>query len=131
MKVEEVPQDNQYLGKTNVRDIYYALDEEGNYRQVSSLGWEAKNQALSLTWESISDDAEAIRRDVLAGKKSPLAYHMETHLLHAGLLASYCGIPRKTVKKHMQPDAFEQLDDAFLQKYADAIRITVEELKKV
>ncbi|GHV53553.1 hypothetical protein FACS1894181_17400 [Bacteroidia bacterium] len=131
MKVEEVPQDSKYLESTTLRDIYYAVDADGNYGQVQSVGWEAKNEALSLTWESISEEAEAVRREVLEGKKSPLAYHMEMHLFDVALLASYSGIPKKTIRKHQQPEEFSRLDEAALEKYAATLGITVEELKKV
>jgi len=131
MKKEEVPQDNKYLGETTLRDIYYAVDEQGVYCPVSSVGWDVKNEALSLTWEAITEDAENIRQQVLAGEKSPLAYHMETHLLNAGILSSYSGIPKKTIKKHLLPAAFALLDEAVLQRYAGVLNMTVEELKKV
>ncbi|KAA6333797.1 hypothetical protein EZS27_017829 [termite gut metagenome] len=131
MKVEEVPQDAGFFAHTNLRDIYYALDENGNYRQVPSVGWEPKTEALSLVWENISDEAQAIRQEVLTGKVSPLAYHIETHLFSVKMLASYMGIPSKTIKKHLQPDVFAQLDDDFLQKYAEMLSVTVEELKRV
>ena len=131
MKVEDVPQDHGALASTNLRDIYYAQDENGNYRQVPSVGWQPKNEALSLVWKNISDDAQNIRQEVLEGKKSPLAYHLETHLFSVKMLASYMDISRKTIKKHLQPEVFAQLDDLFLQKYAEVLSITVEELKKV
>lgn len=131
MKIEEVPQDDKYLGGTTIRDTCYALDENGEYRQAYSVGWEAKNEALSLTWDAISEDAEIVRREALAGRKSPLAYHMETHLFDVGLLAAYAGISRRTVRKHMKPDEFEKVDESTLTAYASALNMSVEELKKV
>jgi hypothetical protein len=131
MKIEDVPQDNKYLGATTLRDTYYALDGAGRFRPVTSVGWEVQNEALSLTWEAISEDAEAVRQEVLEGKKSPLAYHMETHLFDVGLLASYAGISKKNVRKHLLPDGFDRLDDAALSKYAGILNLTTEELKKV
>jgi Fic family protein len=131
MKVEEVPQDGEYLDKTNLREVCYALDEEGNYRQVLSVGWQAKNDALSLTWEHILEEAEAIRQEVLAGKKSPLAYHMKRRLLNVKTLAAYAGVPKRTVRKHLHAAAFLQLEASVLQKYAGAMSITVAELKEV
>jgi hypothetical protein len=131
MKIEEVPQDSRFLDDTEIRDIYYATDENGNYCQVASVGWEPKNDALSLTWDAISEDAESIREEVLAGKKSPLAYHMEIHLFDVGILSSYSGISKKTIKKHLQPEAFNLLEESVLEKYASVLNITVEELKKV
>ncbi|MDR1673390.1 MAG: hypothetical protein LBS09_08050 [Bacteroidales bacterium] len=131
MKVEEVPQDVGYLKDSNLRDIYYALDDSGSYCQVASIGWQPRTEALSLVWEHISEEADEIRQDVLQGKKSPLAYHMKIRLFDAGIMASYSGISKKTVKKHLQPTEFERLDDMFLQKYADILSMEVEELKKV
>ncbi|MDR1336080.1 MAG: hypothetical protein LBK22_04535 [Tannerella sp.] len=131
MKIEEVPQDDRFLGRTTIRDMYYALDREGEYRQVVSVGWEAKNEALSLAWEAVSEEAEAVRREVLAGRKSPLAYHMEKHLFDTGLLASYAGFSKRTVRKHLQPGAFEGLDGRTLGRYAEVLNISIEELKKV
>jgi hypothetical protein len=131
MKVEEVPQDGEYLEKTNLREVCYALDEQGNYRQVLSTGWQAKNDALSLTWEHISEEAESIRQEVLAGKKSPLAYHMKRRLLNIKILSAYAGVPKKTVRKHLNTEAFLQLDASILQKYAGAMNITVAELIEV
>ncbi|MDR1667175.1 MAG: hypothetical protein LBS03_05730 [Bacteroidales bacterium] len=131
MKVEEVPQDGGYLKNTHLRDIYYALDDEGNYRQVASIGWEPKNDALNLTWDLIAEDAEAVRQDVLAGKKSPLAYHMAVRLFSVGLLASYSGISKKNIRKHLQAKAFEQIDEAVLAKYAETMHMSVDELKKL
>lgn len=131
MKVEEVPQDGEYLDKTNLREVCYALDEQGNYRQVFSVGWQAKNDALSLTWEHIFEEAETTRQEVLAGKKSPLAYHMKRRLLNVKTLSAYAGVPKKTVRKHLHATAFLQLDESILQKYAGAMSITVAELKKI
>jgi hypothetical protein len=131
MRKEEVPQDGRFLESTNLRDIYYAVDENGNYCQVQSVGWEAKNEALSLTWENILDEAESVRQEVLAGEKSPLAYHIQARLFDIGMLSAYSGIPKKTIKKHLQSKEFEHLDETFLEKYANTLNMTVDELKKV
>jgi hypothetical protein len=131
MKIENVPQDNLCLGETTIRDLYYALDGNGDFRPVASVGWNVQNEALSLTWEAISEDAETVRRQVCEGKKSPLAWHMETRLFNVGLLASYTGISRKNVRKHLLPDHFARLSDATLKIYADVLNLTVDELKKV
>ncbi|MDR2764485.1 MAG: hypothetical protein LBB90_05585 [Tannerella sp.] len=131
MKVEEVPQDDKYLGRTNLREVCYAVDENGEYCQVLSVGWEPKNEALSLAWESISEEAEAIRHEVLDRRKSPLAYHMEKHLFDTSLLAAYAGFSKRTVKKHLQPGVFACLDDRTLGRYAEVLNISIEELKKV
>ncbi|MDR1783831.1 MAG: hypothetical protein LBR13_06190 [Dysgonamonadaceae bacterium] len=131
MKKEEVPQDGGYLKNSSLRDVYYALDENGDYCQVLSDGWDAKTDALSITWDNIREEAEDIRREVLAGKKSPLAYHLHVNLLDIGMLSAYSDIPKKLIKKHLQPDEFEKLDIQTLERYAQTLNITVDELKKI
>ena len=131
MKEEEVPQDGKYLEPTTMRDLYYALDADGRYIQVESIGWEVKNEALSITWDNITEEAEAVRNEVRRGLASPLAYHMEIHLLTPALLSSYSGIPRKTIRKHLDPAAFAALDEETLRQYAEAFGITIEQLKTV
>lgn len=131
MKVEEVPQDEKFFTNTHVRDICYALDENGNYKQVVSVGWEAKNEALSLALENINEEAEDIRKEVIQGEKSPIAYHMKVCLLNTSMLASYAGIPKRKVKKHLEMEGFKKLDNLYLQKYAEAMNMSVEELVKV
>jgi len=131
MKKEEVPQDGGFLEKTNLRDVYYALDDDNNYCQVMSTGWDAKTEALSITWDNIREESEEIRREVLVGNKSPLAYHLHVNLMDVNLLSAYSGIPKKQIKKHLQNSEFQKVDDQTLEKYAKTLNITIEELKKV
>ena len=123
MNVKDVPQDERYFINTNIRDICYAVDEAGKYRQVASVGWEAKNEALALTWEHINEEAEAIKKEVLAQKRSPLAYYMHLRLCSVGLLAGYTGISRRIIKKHLHPDAFKNAGHDYWAKYAQALNI--------
>lgn len=131
MKIEDVPQDSGYFKDTVVRDVIYGIDEKGEYQPVISEGWEVKNDALDLTWNAISEECEKIRTQVLAREISSLAYHMEKNLMNIGLLSDYTGISKRNIKKHLDPDAFDVLEEDILQQYADALRISVEELKKV
>ena len=123
MNIKDVPQDEKYFKDTNIRDICYAVDEEGKYRQVASVGWEAKNQALALTWEHISEEARAIKEEVLAQKKSPLAYYMHLRLYSVGLLSAYTGISRRIIKKHLKPDGFSAAGPDYWEKYAKVLYI--------
>jgi hypothetical protein len=131
MKVKEVPQDSKFYKNTAVRDMSYAVDDDGNYKMVVSEGWEVKNDALDMTLEMINEKCENVRKQVLDGELSPLAYHIEKNIMDLGLLAKYTGFWKMTIKKHLKPEKFKELDDKVLFKYAEAIRITVEELKTV
>ena len=131
MKTEEVPQDLQFFKDNVIRDVMYAVDENGNYTPVLSDGWSVKNDALNAVWDDIREQCEEIRQQVLAKEVSPLAYHMKKSLLEIGMLSSYAEIPKRKIRKHLKYDEFMKLDNETLQKYADAMRITVEELKCV
>jgi len=131
MKAKDVPQDSKFFKNTVLRDVAYAVDDDGNYTSVISEGWEVKNDALDVTWDVIGERCEEIRKEVLTGKLSPLAYHLEKNIMDIGLLAKYMGVPKRTVKKHLRPETFNNLENGVLCQYADVLRISVEELKTV
>ena len=131
MKKGDVPQDLVYFKDNVIRDIMYAVDESGHYTPVISDGWKVKNDALGFVWDDIREQCEEIRSKVLAGEVSPLAYHMNRSLLDTGLLAAYSGVSKRKIRKHLKHDEFMKTDEQTLKKYADAMRMTVEELKRV
>jgi hypothetical protein len=131
MKANEVPQDLKYFKDNVIRDLNYALDEKGHYTSIVSDGWDVKNDALSTVWEDIMEECEPIRQQVLAKQISPIAFHMKKNQQDIGLLSAYSGNPRRKIKKQLCYEEFVKLDEATLQKYADALRIPVEEFKTV
>jgi len=131
MKKEDVPQDDENLLEGKIRLLEYAVDEQGKYVTSPSAGWAPKNTALKQAWEVIHEKVAAVKELVLAGELSPLAYHMEKGLMDVGLLAQHTGFFRWTVKGHLKPKNFAKLKQYRLERYAKALKITVEELKKV
>ncbi len=126
MKKSNVPQD---IGPKEIEEIAYAVDEAGRYVKVPSIGWAPKNIANEQAWEVIEGELEEQLRLIRAGKRSPLAYHMSRNLMTVGLLASYMGLPRWRVKRHLKPGPFGKLDDEMLARYADLFEISVARLK--
>jgi hypothetical protein len=131
VKTEDVPQDLKYFKDRIVRDLIYAVDGDGHYTPVLSDGWSVKNDALNAVWDDIREQCGEIRRQVLAKEASPLAYHMKKALQDVGMLASYSGVPKRKIRKHLKYDEFVKSDGETLRRYADALRITVDELKRV
>ena len=131
MKVNEVPQDLKYFKDVALRDLAYAVDDEGRYISIVSDGWVVKNDILEIVWDDILEECEPIRQQVIAKKLSPIAYHMKKNLQDISMLSAYSGIPKRKIKKHLQYDEFLKLNEAILQKYADALRLSIEELKQV
>ncbi len=131
MKKDEVPQDKSNLESANIKDMYYAVDENGEYTTELSTGWAPKTIALDNAIQDIEERAETAKARVLNNELSPIAYYMELHKMDLGILASYVGFWKWRVKRHFKPSVFKKLTSKTLQKYADAFDITIEELKKV
>jgi hypothetical protein len=80
-------------------------------------------------WEVINEKVEQVRQDVLAGKVSPIAYYMEKNIMDLKILSDYVNLPRRKVRKHIQPENFSRLEEDILARYADTFNITVDELR--
>ncbi len=128
MKKKEVPQD-EGLMEGRFEDVCYALDENGNYVAVLSKGWSPKNEAMLQAWDVIHEKVEQVRQEVIAGRIGPIAYYMEKNLMDLKLLADYADLPKRKVRKHLNPGKFIKLTDDILQRYADTFEISLQELK--
>jgi hypothetical protein len=128
MKIDEVPQDKGYLIEGRISDLNYAVDKNGTYISRKSKGWTPKNEAMSMAWDIIYERAEEARKNVLAGKISPLAFYMELNIMDVKILAGYLGIPKWKVKRHLKIKNFSKLKPDLLSRYAEAFRLTPEEL---
>lgn len=129
MKKEDVPQDESNLASANIKELCYAVDENGNYTTALSTGWEPKKIALDNSIQEINERIEEARQNVIAGKASPIIYFMELHKMDWPTLSSYVSMWSWRVKRHGRPSVFKGLNNKILQKYADAFEISVEELK--
>jgi hypothetical protein len=129
MRKENVPQDMGLAGP--MREVVYAVGEDGRYETVSSYGWDPKTVALRQAWDLIIKELEDIKAQVAAGKLSPLAWHMKRHQMEPPLLAQYARINRWRIKRHMKAGPFHRLKPAVLARYADAFGISVAELKTI
>ncbi len=128
MRVDQVPQDKSktYAGH---KKLLYACGDNGRYTGVQSSGWEIEEVATSDAVEEYERLAQEALAEVLAGRKSPLYYHMYHCRMDPPLLSQMSGYWRWRVRRHFQPKHFARLPDAVLQRYAEAMDISVEELK--
>jgi hypothetical protein len=132
MKIKDVPQDNDgFLQEGKVRDLCYAVDEDGNYKQVLSIGWNPKNEAMKLALQLVDEQVEKTRLDVIEGKLSPLAYYMEKNIMDVKLVSEYTGIPKRKIRKHLSPESFSKLNPSEIEKYAQVFNITKEDLLNI
>ncbi len=131
MQKKDVPQDKSTLSSKNIKELCYAVDENGEYTTELSTGWEPKTIALSKALEDIEERVSEAKQRVKDGKTSPIEYYMELHRMDLPILASYVGMWKWRVKRHFKPSVFKKLSIKILEKYASVFEISVEKLKNI
>jgi hypothetical protein len=130
MDVKSVPQDTSptYGGQ---RKLLYAVGENGEYTGVQSQGWEPETQA---TLTAVAE-LERLRMDAwqraASGQTSALEFHMFDHRMELDTLAATTGMWRWRIRRHFKPNVFARLSNAVLTRYADAMGITVDQLRNI
>jgi len=125
----EVPQEgNSTLG--GHRKAVYARGADGKLHIVPSAGWEVEEIVTKQAVDDLLRLTEDARQRALAGQTSPLEYHMYRVRMDVPLLSQASGIWQWRIRRHFRPAVFARLSPALLAKYADAMGISVEQLKK-
>lgn len=128
MKKEEIPQDDGALGRI-AKEVTYVVDNEGNYVTGQSTGWKVKSEALDVAWDEVEKKIQEAKEKVERGEASPILYFMEKRIMDIGIVASYTGFWKWTVKQHLKPIVFKRLSDKTLNKYAAVFEVSLDELK--
>jgi hypothetical protein len=131
MKIGEVPQDNTIEYYEGIKRACYAVNDEGKYVIVPSNGWSEEEFINRMAVNELAANLEKTRKAVLAGEKSPLAYHMERRQMTPDILGKTAGIAVFRVKRHCRSEIFAKLKDSVLDLYAKALAMTIDELKNV
>jgi hypothetical protein len=131
MKQDQVPQDERNLNEGKLAKLYYATDDLGRYTKVNSIGWEPETVAMEQAWEVVHEEVEEARKQVIAGKASPLLYHLKKNIMTISMLASYAGTMGWVVRLHMRPFFFSRLSKKALERYAHTFRISTDELTHI
>lgn len=125
MKLKDVEQDPEtHLPGPR---LTYAVDDEGKYKTVESVGNSLGTLSVKMMQHHINDEVEAAAERVRSGKESPLAFFMALHIMDCGLLSQYVGIAGWRIKRHLKPSVFGKLKPDVLQRYADFFGVTLEE----
>lgn len=130
MRKDEVPQDNSstYAGH---KKVLYAHNESGTYTKVQSTGWDVEAAATLDAVDLYNELARDALKEVQAGKKSPLYYHMYQCRMDPPLLSQVAGVWRWRLGRHFRPGPFRRLPQAILQRYADALDLSIDQLTQV
>ncbi len=130
MDVNDVPQEgNRTMG--GHRRAMYARDKDGRIVIVPSLGGEVDETVTLQALERIREMTEEAKERVLAGKSSPLEYWMYAQRLDMPQLSQVTGLWQWRIRRHFKPERFAKLSTDILQRYADVMGISVEQLRKL
>ncbi len=111
------------------RELFYHFDKEKGFTQEVDYQNPDNQVIIKQSWDAAAQRLDEIRQQLVAGKLSPVAYHMERILMEVPMLAAYMEISKWRVRRHMKPGVFKKLSPETLAKYASVFDITVEELK--
>jgi hypothetical protein len=133
MQDNEVPQDNSAtLG--GFRKALYARGADGRIHTVASTGWEAEEAATLQAVDECNRQITQAHADVVAGRASPLRYHMLRARMDETLLAQTVGLGlfgRWRVRRHLRPETFAKLAPRLLARYAEALGLTMDQLQHI
>jgi len=130
MRERDVPQEGNAT-LAGHRKAIYAVGDDGKLRLVPSRGWEVEEIVTRQAVEDLERRAREARERVLAGATSPLEYHMYRARMDVALLSQTTGLWRWRVRRHFKPRVFARLPLSLLQRYAEALGISVETLGQV
>ncbi|WP_412480155.1 hypothetical protein [Azonexus sp. IMCC34839] len=130
MNEQDVPQEgNITLG--GHRKALYARGEDGKLRMVQSSGWKVEEIVNQQAVEDLVRLAEDARARCIAGLTSPLEVHMHRARLDVPMLAQATGLWQWRIRRHFRPEIFARLSPALLERYGEAMGLSIEQLKAV
>lgn len=130
MDIDQVPQEgNRTMG--GHKRAMYARDKDGRIVIVASAGSEVDETVTLQALDYIKEQTEAARKRVEAGQSSPLEYWMYAQRLDMPQLSQVTGYWQWRIRRHLDPARFARLSQDILQRYADVMGISVEQLKKL
>ena len=128
MDVNDVPQEgNRTLGIH--RKALYAKDADGKMVIVPSRGSEVDEAVTMQAVDRMNALAEDARARAEAGKTSPLEYWMCARRMDVALLSQVSGIWQWRIRRHFQPQRYMHLSSTILARYAEALGLSVEQLR--
>ena len=130
MRETDVPQEGNAT-LAGQRKVVYARQDDGAIGRSASRGWEVEEIVTRQAVDEFLRLAEEARRDAERGTASPLAFHMYKGRMDLQLLAQTTGLWRWRIRRHFRPDIFAGLPDSILQRYADALGIGIDVLRRI
>ena len=130
MKTSEVPQEGNAT-LAGLRKAVYARDVDNRIVTVASAGWEVEEIVTQQAADIFSAYADQARSRVLKGESSPLEYWMYARRMDIATFAQSSGMWRWRIRRHFQPTRFARLSPKLLDRYAHALGISSETLRRL
>jgi hypothetical protein len=130
MDESKVPQDRSrtYGGH---QKLLYARNDNGEYRAVTSSGWEVEEAVTLAAVEELERLAKETWLAADAGTAAPLQYHMYAQRMDIALLSQVTGLFQCRIRRHFKPTVFAKLSDALLMRYSNALGIDIPTLQQL
>ena len=130
MDVNEVPQEgNRTLGSH--RKALYAKDADGKMIIVPSRGSEVDETVTMQAVDRMNALAAEAKTRALAGQTAPLEYWMYARRMDVALLSQVSGIWQWRIRRHLQPQRFGKLSAKVLERYAEALGLSVAQIQSL
>ena len=130
MEKEQVPQEGNVTLRGE-RKAVYALGEDGHYTLVPSAGSKVEETVTTQALAEFVRLRDEARERVIAGRASPLEYHMYDKRMDPQTLAQTTGFFTWRVRRHLKPKPFRRLRPGLLLRYADALGVDLETLNTI
>lgn len=130
MHISEVPQDDAGV-LAGFKELTYARDDGGQYIPVPCAGWDPANIANHQEWERLDQEVAGIAAEVVAGRRSPLAYWMALMQMDVELLSDYTGLWKWRIRRHQRPEIFAHLPTALLERHAQVLGLDIDTLQRL
>lgn len=128
MDINSVPQDDSRT-YAKMKKAIYASGEDGKMQAVGSTGWEVEEIATTAALDDIQNHIVQAYKEVKAGNKSPLYFHMYDARMDLVVLAQSTGFFQWTIKRDFNPDKFFKIDEKRLLEYCDVLGKTIVEIR--
>jgi hypothetical protein len=125
----EVPQEGNAT-LAGHRKAMYARGTDGKLHIVQSAGWEVEEIVTRQAVEDLDRLAADAKQRVAAGLTSPLEFHMHRLRMDVPMLAQITGLWQWRIRRHFRPAVFARLSPALLGRYAEAMGLNADQLKK-
>ncbi|HOY30393.1 MAG TPA: hypothetical protein PKW80_00810 [Bacteroidales bacterium] len=130
MDNEQMSQDGKVYPEKKYKTLVYTPGKNGTYIAMISEGGEPENIAHRQARDAINESAENIKKRVIAGELSPIAYYMAKYQYSLRRLANLTGLTKKDIRKHIKPADFAKIDSKTLEIYAQAFKTPAEQILK-